>query len=166
MRTWHAERGWGAAAIVRAWLQRGWGAAGSCSECELRAAEGSSDCAGVSSVPASIPPPGPHHQCWSSRCRVIRPRLYPHRNPHRRCRRRRRRRSSPRRCGSSSPLVAASSLGLHKCIHIGIHNAACHPSPLLSSPHPPAPLRGSGVRGGSSAVIVGAGRAPARLQRL
>ena len=66
-------------------------------------------------------PPGPHHQCWSSRCRVIRPRLYPVAvavvgwSP------------SPlvaaRRCGSSSPLVAASSRGLHKCIHIGIHTS-------------------------------------------
>ena len=28
-----------------------------------------------------------------------------------------------RRCGSSSPLVAASSRGLHKCIHIGIHTS-------------------------------------------
>ena len=47
----------------------------------------------VSFVPASIrtavltpiltsSPPVPHHQCWSSRRRVIRPRLYPHRYPH------------------------------------------------------------------------------------
>ena len=34
----------------------------------------------------------------------------------------RRRRVAARRCGSSSPLVAASSRGLHKCIHIGIHS--------------------------------------------
>ena len=66
-------------------------------------------------------PPGPHHQCWSSRCRVIRPRLYPvavavvgwSSSPL----------VAARRCGSSSPLVAASSRGLHKCIHIGIHTS-------------------------------------------
>ena len=74
----HAAAKLGAAATARAWgtaaslgLQRRLVraghcsegvAAGSCSKCELRAAEGSSDCE------ASIPPPNPHHQCWSSRC--------------------------------------------------------------------------------------------------
>ena len=179
-----------------AWaLQRGWGAAGSC--CELRAAEGRSDCEGTWGlqrqrgclgaarwqhfggnirsvslcrhlvvppcrrrvvVAASSPsssssrrrpplssPPGPHHQCWSSRCRVIRPRLYPvavavvgwSSSPL----------VATRRCGSSSPLVAASSRGLHKCITSAstqvstsvstkryphrppVLVVACHPSP-------------------------------------
>ena len=43
------------AASVRACtLHRGWGAAGSCSECELRAAEGSSDCEGTWGLQAVV----------------------------------------------------------------------------------------------------------------
>ena len=43
------------AASVRACtLRRGWGAAGSCSECELRAAEGSSDCEGTWGLQAVV----------------------------------------------------------------------------------------------------------------
>ena len=43
----------------------------------------SSHCRVFASIPRLSSPPGPHHQCWSSRSRVIRPRLYPHRYPHR-----------------------------------------------------------------------------------
>ena len=155
------------AASVRACtLHRGWGAAGSCSECELRAAEGSSDCEGTwglqavvvegsswpcRRVPASARLGGNISVATFGPCRCVVA------SSSRRVvdassssSRRRRVVSSPRRYPSpplSSPESPPSSSPSP--------SSPCHPSPPLSSPHPPAPLCGSGVRRGSSAVIVG-----------
>ena len=65
----------------------------------------------LTAIPPLSSPPGPHHRCWSSRRRVIRPRLDPHRCPH----------PYPNLLTrpSSPVLVVAPS---------------CHPSPPLSSP--------------------------------
>ena len=220
-----SEAGAAAAASVRACtLERGWGAAGSCSECELRAAEGSSDCEGTwglqavvvegsswpcRRVPASARLGGNISVATFGPCRCVvasssRRVVAASSSPRRRrvivvvvasLSRRvvaaslsvpplsspesppssspspssplvvvaRRRRSSPRRrevstnVSTSVSTQVSTSVSTKRYPHRPpVLEVACHPSPPLSSPHPPAPLCGSGVRRGSSAVIVGA----------
>ena len=174
------------AASVRACtLHRGWGAAGSCSECELRAAEGSSDCEGTwglqavvvegsswpcRRVPASARLGGNISVATFGPCRCVVASS---------SRRVVDASSSPRRrhvvvvVASSSRRVVAASLSVPASILTGIPTVVVAvavvavssvPASILTSP--PGPVVWVRSEEGKQCSDCGADRAPAKLQRL